>query len=111
MPTFAYTAQGPSGLIQGELSAVDRSEAFALLGRKRLQPVKLEQTVERAASVKASVKGKVAGKPKAEVHADVLQSRGALHLKLPQVVLFTEELSDLLGAGIQLEPALATMES
>jgi type II secretory pathway component PulF len=110
MPTFAYTAQGPAGLIQGELSAVDRSEAFALLGRKRLQPVKLVQTEERAAPVKASVKGKVAGKPKAEVHADVLQSGGALHLKLPQVVLFTEELSDLLGAGIQLEPALATME-
>lgn len=110
MPTFAYTAQGPSGLIQGELSAVDRSEAFALLGRKRLQPVKLVQAEEQAAPVKANPKGKMAGKSKVEVHADVLQSRGALHLKLPQVVLFTEELSDLLGAGIQLEPALATME-
>lgn len=108
MPTFAYTAQGPSGLIQGELDAADRSEAFALLGRKRLQPVRLEQT-ERAAKAKPD-KPRTAGKTKTVAQADVLSKDGALHLKLPQVVLFTEELSDLLGAGIQLEPALATME-
>lgn len=110
MPVFSYTAQGTSGLIQGELSAADRAEAFALLGRKRLQPVRLEQAAERAVQAKAESKPKAVGRPKQDVHADVLQRGGALHLKLPQVVLFTEELSDLLGAGIQLEPALATME-
>lgn len=110
MPTFAYTAQGPSGLIQGELDAADRSEAFALLGRRRLQPVRLEQA-ERAATATTSGKAKARpGRTKAVAQADVLSRDGALHLKLPQVVLFTEELSDLLGAGIQLEPALATME-
>jgi type II secretory pathway component PulF len=35
---------------------------------------------------------------------------GPIKLKLAQVVLFTEELADLVGAGIQLEPALGTME-
>ena len=111
MPMFLYTAQGPSGLIQGELSAADRAEAFALLGRKRLQPVRLEQAAERKGEREASravARSKAAGQSSAQ--ADVLTREGALHLKLPQVVLFTEELSDLLGAGIQLEPALATME-
>lgn len=112
MPNFVYTAQGPAGLIQGELSAVDRAEAFALLGRKRLQPVKLEQAGEAAiAKAKASRVERVATAAGAKrSRADELSVDGALHLKLPQVVLFTEELSDLLGAGIQLEPALATME-
>jgi general secretion pathway protein F len=112
MPNFVYTAQGPAGLIQGELSAVDRAEAFALLGRKRLQPVKLEQAGEQAvAKAKASKLERVAtASGVRRERADVLSVDGALHLKLPQVVLFTEELSDLLGAGIQLEPALATME-
>ncbi len=109
MPTFAYTAQGPSGLIQGELDAADRSEAFALLGRKRLQPVRLEQSANAPAG-KAEKTQARNSKTKAVAQADVLSRDGALHLKLPQVVLFTEELSDLLGAGIQLEPALATME-
>lgn len=112
MPNFVYTAQGPTGLIQGELSAVDRAEAFALLGRKRLQPVKLEQAGERAVA-KAKVQKQERMASAAGLRrdrADELTVEGALHLKLPQVVLFTEELSDLLGAGIQLEPALATME-
>ena len=38
------------------------------------------------------------------------QVTGPIKLKLPQIVMFTEELSDLLSAGIQLEPALGTME-
>ena len=42
MPTFVYSAHGPSGVITGELSASDRSEAFALLGKKKIQPIKLE---------------------------------------------------------------------
>ena len=109
MPTFAYTAQGPSGLIQGELDAADRSEAFALLGRKRLQPVRLEQSTSAPAASAGKIKAR-SSKTAAVAQADVLSRDGALHLKLPQVVLFTEELSDLLGAGIQLEPALATME-
>ena len=41
----------------------------------------------------------------------VAQPKGKVKLKRAQVVLFTEELSDLLGAGLQLEPALHIMES
>ena len=38
-------------------------------------------------------------------------ANGPVRLKRGQIVMFTEELSDLLGAGVQLEPALKIMES
>ncbi|MBB5037999.1 type II secretion system F family protein [Prosthecobacter dejongeii] len=96
MPTFSYSAHGPSGVITGQLAASDRAEAMSLLGKQRLQPFKLEQAGAAATVVSRS------SAPVTPV--------GPLRLKLAQVLLFTEELSDLLGAGIQLEPALATME-
>ena len=37
--------------------------------------------------------------------------KGPIKLSRKQIILFTEELSDLLGAGLQLEPALRIMES
>ena len=36
---------------------------------------------------------------------------GPVRLKRSDVVLFTEELSDMLAAGLQLEPALRAMEN
>jgi type II secretory pathway component PulF len=99
MPAFTYSAQGPSGLITGEIAAADRAEAFSILGRKKIQPIKLEATSEV----------KTTSKAKTKTSAEPLQS-GPIKLKLTQVVLFIEELADLVSAGIQLEPALATME-
>ncbi|MBB5033249.1 type II secretion system F family protein [Prosthecobacter vanneervenii] len=104
MPTFVYSAQGPSGVITGELSASDRSEAFALLGKKKIQPFKLEAAGEMKTAAGSSAKAR-------QTAASVPETiSGPIKLKLPQVVLFIEELADLVGAGIQLEPALATME-
>lgn len=96
MPTFAYSAHSPSGVITGELSAADRAEAISLLGRKKLRPFKLEQSGAQI------VREAVAATQSAQ--------SGPLKLKMAQVTHFIEELSDLLSAGIQLEPALATME-
>lgn len=101
MPLFVYSAQGPSGLITGELSASDRSEAFSILGRKKIQPIKLEAASDAKSPAKAALKAKATAEP---------VTSGPIKLKLAQVVLFIEELADLVGAGIQLEPALATME-
>ena len=36
---------------------------------------------------------------------------GPVKLKRGEIVLFTEELSDMLAAGLQLEPALKAMEN
>lgn len=102
MPTFVYSANGPSGVITGELSASDRGEAFALLGKKKIQPFKLEAAGESKAAAGGAARSKQA--------AVTETISGPIKLKLPQVVLFIEELADLVGAGIQLEPALATME-
>jgi len=99
MPLFTYSALGPSGMITGELTASDRGEAFALLGKKKIQPIKLEATSETQTTSKAKTKAS----------AEPITS-GPIKLKLAQVVLFIEELADLVSAGIQLEPALATME-
>jgi general secretion pathway protein F len=101
MPLFVYSAQGPSGVITGELSASDRSEAFSILGRKKIQPIKLEAAGDAKSPAKTSAKAKASAEP---------ITSGPIKLKLAQVVLFIEELADLVGAGIQLEPALATME-
>lgn len=103
MPTFTYSAHSPTGLVTGELSASDRSEAFALLGKKKIQPIKLEAVGASAAGAKAQAKGKTDARREESI-------TGPIKLKLQQVVLFIEELADLVGAGIQLEPALATME-
>jgi len=101
MPLFVYSAQGPAGLITGELSASDRSEAFSILGRKKIQPIRLEAAGDAKSPAKAAAKAKSTAEP---------VTSGPIKLKLDQVVLFIEELADLVGAGIQLEPALATME-
>ena len=91
MPTFDYSAQGPAGLITGELAASDRSEAFALLGKKKIQPIKLEAAGETKSAAKTK---------QADTTPETIS--GPIKLKLPQVVLFIEELADLVGAGIQL---------
>ena len=108
MPTFQYSANGPSGIVTGELSASDRAEAFALLGRQRLQPFKLDLAKQPTTTPTKAVASEA--KKKAAVSTAPVLVNGQIKLKLNQVLLFTEELSDLIAAGIQLEPALGTME-
>jgi len=103
MPTFSYSAHGPAGIVNGTLTASDRGEAFSLLGKQRLQPIKLDVAGGATPALDKAAKATKAAS------AAALTS-GPIKLKLAQVVLFVEELSDLLAAGIQLEPALGTME-
>ena len=99
MPTFAYSAHSPTGVISGEIAAADRADAMSLLGKKRLSPFKLEQAGAAGQAARAAAK-----------EATITAQTGPIKLKSAQVLMFVEELSDLLSAGIQLEPALATME-
>ena len=113
MPVFAYKALNSKGSVtSGELDAADRPEALRMLDRKGLQPVNLRET---AGIVTASGKG---AKPKSDEAAAASTKpdeapipEGPIKLKRQEVVLFTEELSDMLGAGLQLEPALKSMEN
>jgi type II secretory pathway component PulF len=100
MALFAYNAVSRDGRrVSGQLEAQSRAEAFRKLDRDRLQPISLVQQdggeVNRAEPA-------LADKP--------METRN-IRLSGSQIILFTEEMSDLLDAGLQLEPALKVMES
>lgn len=118
MPVFAYKALSTNGSVTtGEIDAADRPEALRMLDRKGLQPVNLRETaaavqtrkpVGKAGKARADDEAKSSGKGEA---AEAAIPDGPIKLKRAEVVLFTEELSDMLSAGLQLEPALKSMEN
>ncbi|MED6300537.1 MAG: type II secretion system F family protein, partial [Verrucomicrobiota bacterium] len=55
--------------------------------------------------------GDSASNAKSKAKEDEVEITGPMRLKKSEIVLFTEELSELLGAGLQLEPALRVMEN
>jgi type II secretory pathway component PulF len=116
MPLFAYKALATNGSVTtGEIDAADRPEALRLLDRKGLQPLNLKETVNAMPAVKkANGKAKSGESLRVKTKATPKEAPipdGPIKLKRQEVVLFTEELSDMLGAGLQLEPALKSMES
>jgi len=103
VPTFAYKALKVDGTqTSGELDASDRHGAMDLLDRGGLQPLRLDLKTDQAKDGES----KDAKTKKKEV-----EITGPMRLKKAEIVLFTEELSELLGAGLQLEPALRVMEN
>ncbi len=120
MASFTYKALASDGSVStGELKAESRADALRLLGKKGLQPVKLTEGGGRSAR---SEKGTRPSRAKEATQQPVSEkksssketprdSKGLLKLKRGEVVLFTEELSEMLGAGLQLEPALKSMEN
>lgn len=115
MATFTYKALEKNGKIDtGEIKAEDRPEALKVLERRGLQPVKLSLKAPAAAGEEQKGSGGASGK-KIKVDMGERSGRrdeqGLLKLKRADVVLFTEELSEMLGAGLQLEPALKSMEN
>lgn len=115
MPLFAYKALSANGSVTtGEIDAADRPEALRLLDRKGLQPVNLREAGGSAPAARRGGNGKPADKAavsKASPAPDDGMPEGPIKLKKQEVVLFTEELADMLAAGLQLEPALKSMES
>jgi general secretion pathway protein F len=110
MAFFSYKALSTNGTVAtGEIEASDRSEAMRALDKRGLQPVTLKEA-SKALTKKEAAKPKrkevVRDKTKTEVSDD-----GTIKLKRAEIILFTEELSDMLGAGLQLEPALKSMEN
>ena len=105
MPTFAYKALRVDGSqISGELIAGDRHGAMDLLDRGGLQPLMLDLKTDHK-------NGDSASNAKSKAKEDEIEITGPMRLKKAEIVLFTEELSELLGAGLQLEPALRVMEN
>jgi type II secretory pathway component PulF len=99
MALFSYHAVRRSGeRVSGQVEAQSRTEAFRKLDRESLQPISLVQ--------QEGIETNGAGTP--EINS-ALPTRN-IRLSGSQIILFTEEMSDLLDAGLQLEPALRVME-
>jgi len=102
MPAFTYEAvQRGGGRKRGEIDARSRADAYDKLEREHLQPLSLHLKKEKgSASPEKSSDAAPAGLPK-----------GGYRMSAKHVMQFTEELSDLLEAGLQLEQALRIMEN
>lgn len=110
MPLFSYKALSTNGTVAtGEIEAADRPEALRALDKRGLRPVNVKESA-KAAPVRKKEVAPVRRKEKTGEKEEVSAS-GELKLKRAEVILFTEELSDMLGAGLQLEPALKSMEN
>jgi type II secretory pathway component PulF len=95
MPSFNYTALTATGqTVSGALTVTSKAEAFRQLESQSLTPVKVVQD-EKADAAKAK---------KAE------ESSGPVKLKRAQLILFTEELADMLDGGLQIEQALRVLQ-
>lgn len=104
MATFHYEAVGNDGdEMSGTVEAADRSDALSKLRGNGLQPFVLEDVAD---SKEVLTPVKSSGKKEG---SDAIGG-GPVKLSRAQVILFTEDLSNLLGAGMQLEPALKSME-
>ena len=96
MPAFRYKAvAADGGAVSGTLEAESRSMALRRLVRIGLQPTEIAEAAPA-----------IAAAPKKESEIDDTQP---VTLKRAALILFTEELSDLLDAGLPLEPALRSM--
>jgi type II secretory pathway component PulF len=106
MPAFTYEAiQRGGGRKRGEIDARSRADAYDKLERDHLQPLSLELKREKKARRGAEPEAKAAS-----VDGPVPLPKGGFRMSAKQVMQFTEELSDLLDAGLQLEQALRIME-
>jgi type II secretory pathway component PulF len=97
MPTFVYQGTDARGeKRRGEIEAGSRAEALRRLAGDRIQPLRLESKADGSEAPARA--------------ADSLPKQGP-RLTHAQLVLFTDELADLLHSGLQLEPALHLMEN
>jgi len=90
MPDFEYEALTLDGkTTRGRVDARDRQDALRRLDQMDLQPIRIT--------------GKdTASRPVSDFNAP--------HLSSKQIILFTEDLCDLLEAGLQLDPAMSILE-
>ncbi len=91
MTTFKYAAKGPGGkTVEGTINANDKNEVVAELRKQNLVVVKVEET---AAQAKKNSGGGAIG-------------RGTPRCKKAELVIFTRQLSTMIGAGLALLESL-----
>lgn len=92
MPTFSYTATNANNqLIKGTLETTDRAAVVSALAKQGLRPISLKE--QGGPSRSLDLGGLLSGKVKSN-----------------DLVMFTRELSAMVGAGVPLLRALASLE-
>lgn len=105
MPTFAYQASDAAGRdVSGSIEAPDKASAVRQLTGRGLRPFQVKE-----GAVKTSVRGVKSATP-AKGKAAEAETSGPLKISGRQLQIFTEELAELLEAGMRLEQALKLME-
>lgn len=100
MPRFNYRASDAAGKPEnGEIEALSAADAYRRLRERGLQPAKVTE-----------VGGAAAATRKTPSASEGLQSGPLPKLDTKQLLFFTEELAELLEAGLQLEGALRVIE-
>lgn len=93
MSQFSYTAIDAKGkTVRGKMDVASKGEAYRSLEEKQLTPVMVKGLEEGEAGPRSAA----------------ARARG-VRLNRTQLIHFTEELSDLLDAGVQLQQALGIM--
>ncbi len=102
MSRWTYQAIRPDGSrAEGEIEARSRSEALQKLDASRLQPLSVRLHGDEGAPRDAG--------PGHAAPAPISAGSGSSVLSRREIVHFTKEISTLLDAGLQLEPALRSM--
>jgi len=104
MQTFSYEGKGVLGESrQGKVEAASRTEALRLLARDKIQPLRLILAGNEPVNT--------APAPSLRPAQKAPPASGTIRLSQAQIIIFTDELGELLHSGMQLEPALQLIEN
>lgn len=111
MPFFSFKAQDAAGRSEsGRIEALSGSDAYRKLRERGLQPSKVVEEAEATSSAKKSLFGSSSPSAVKAKAGEVPSAENLPKLTTPQLLFFTEELAELLDAGLQLEGALKVIE-
>ena len=111
MPFFSFKAQDAVGRSEnGRIEALSGSDAYRKLRELGLQPIKVVEEGAKPSSEKKSFFGSSSSSAVKATTGEVPSAGSLPKLTTPQLLFFTEELAELLEAGLQLEGALRVIE-
>jgi type IV pilus assembly protein PilC len=119
VPVFRYAAKNAAGkTVEGQLDAADRSEAVGELRKQNLTPVRVDQSARGEKGGKAQKAGKAPKPARTGEKKSLLSGLGELRIgkvkpgmKRTELVLFTRQLSTMIGAGLSLLESIEVLEA
>lgn len=112
MPQFTYRARNAQGgLVEGVLDCADRAVAIRQIESQHCIPIRIDM-VDAAKSAEAKASAPPAAPRKLKLLGSPAAATPAQSLKIPhsQLLIFTEQLANLLQAGMTLDEGLSILE-